>query len=126
MILNSQLEPDNLIFSSGKSFSIKEFVDKTLELAGFKNFTWNGEGLTTQCLNDQGQPIVKINPKFYRKIDIDNLVGNHSKLKRLTGWSSKISFEQLVEEMFDNDYNQESLNILKNKKITTFKHIRET
>jgi GDP-D-mannose dehydratase len=47
LVLNSELDPDDFIVSSGKSFSIKEFVDETLKLAGYKNFKWVGEGCET-------------------------------------------------------------------------------
>jgi GDPmannose 4,6-dehydratase len=52
-----------------------------------------------------GAVIVRIDPKFYRPAEVETLLGNPAKSKRLLGWKPDIPFEQLVAEMAASDLN---------------------
>jgi len=47
--------------------------------------------------------IIKINKKFYRPAEVDFLLGDYSKIKKVLGWRPKISFNKLVKMMIDED-----------------------
>ena len=47
--------------------------------------------------------IVRIDPKYFRPTEVDLLIGDCSKAKKVLGWEKKVSFDQLVEEMVDAD-----------------------
>ena len=46
---------------------------------------------------------VRIDPKFLRPAEVDHLIGNPAKAKRVLGWEPKVDFKQLVEMMVDAD-----------------------
>jgi GDPmannose 4,6-dehydratase len=46
---------------------------------------------------------VKLDPKFLRPAEVDHLIGNPAKAKRVLGWEPKVDFKQLVEMMVDAD-----------------------
>jgi len=46
-----------------------------------------------------GQVVVKINKKFFRPLEVNNLKGDASKIKTQLGWKPEYNFEKLVAEM---------------------------
>jgi GDPmannose 4,6-dehydratase len=96
-------KPDDYVIASGKSVSIRQLTNIALEICGIK-YEWRGEGLSEQCVNlDTGKPIVTIDPKLYRPIDIDCSVGDATKAKVQLQWESTMSLETLVSMMIDLD-----------------------
>jgi len=101
--------PKEYILSSGISHTIKDFVEiafKVIDIIGF----WENE--STEIINEkyyyfnkENEKIllVKINPKYYRKCDLNITCGNSSKIKYELGWEPKITFEELVKKMVNND-----------------------
>jgi GDPmannose 4,6-dehydratase len=44
-----------------------------------------------------------VNPRFFRPLDVENLHGNPEKALKLLGWSTKITFEEMIKEMVEED-----------------------
>ncbi|PIO54531.1 hypothetical protein TELCIR_24105, partial [Teladorsagia circumcincta] len=65
---------------------------------------WEGEGVD-EVGKEKGTDIVrvKINPKYYRPTEVETLLGDASKAKKVLGWEAKISVEELVKEMVASD-----------------------
>ena len=47
--------------------------------------------------------VVRINKKYFRPNEVDNLIGNATKAKKILKWTSKTSIYQLIKEMIDSD-----------------------
>ena len=52
---------------------------------------------------DTGKIVIKIDPRYYRPTEVDELLGNATKAKKILGWEPKISLEEMVKEMIIND-----------------------
>ena len=52
-----------------------------------------------------GQEIVKVNPKYFRPAEVETLLGDASKAKKLLGWEPEISLQEMCSEMVANDLN---------------------
>ena len=52
-----------------------------------------------KAVNENGETIVSVDPRYFRPAEVETLLGDPSKAKAKLGWSAKVSFEQLVEEM---------------------------
>ena len=63
---------------------------------------WKGKGLNEIGLLN-GKEIIKIDPRYFRPSEVENLLGDASKAKKKLNWTPKISFKQLVKEMVDKD-----------------------
>ena len=63
---------------------------------------WRGKGLDEVGSID-GQDIIKIDARYFRPTDVETLLGDASKAKEKLNWVPKISFEELVKEMIDED-----------------------
>ena len=96
-------KPNDYVISTGRTESIKKFVDLTCEKLDFKT-KWTGEGLNTQCINlDNGKPILQIKKEFFRPNEVDLLIGDSSKARNNLDWVPKTSLEELCEEMISFD-----------------------
>ena len=98
-----QDEPDDYVIATGETHSVKEFVEKAAQIAGF-DIEWEGEGLNTKGIDRRtGKVIVEVSSEFYRPAEVDILVGNYSKAKKKLGWEPRTKFEDLVRIMMEAD-----------------------
>ena len=81
-------KPDDFVIATRESHTVKEFVEKALEAAGLEPDT---------------EKYVRINPKFIRPAEVNELRGDYSKANKTFGWSPKVKFEKLVKIMVEND-----------------------
>ena len=81
-------EPDDFVIATGETHSVREFLDETF---GYLDMDWKKH--------------VEIDPRYYRPAEVDLLLGDASKAKRILGWEPKVSFSELVRLMVDNDLN---------------------
>ena len=109
-LMLQQSRPDDYVIATGFQHSVRKFVDiaaKNLNM----NITWKGKNL-----NEKGyvgkKVIIKVDPRYFRPTEVDTLLGDPSKAKKKLKWYPKISFEQLVKEMVEED-----LKIVRNDKI---------
>lgn len=79
-------KPDDFVIGTGESHSVKEFVEKAFSYAGLD---WNDH--------------VRIDPKYFRPTEVESLIADQSKSKKLLGWEPKIKFNDLVKIMMDAD-----------------------
>lgn len=91
--------PDNYVIATGETHSVKEFVELAFKEI-YIDIEWSGEGLDEVGKNkNTGQVLVKVNPKYFRDLELDVLIGNAEKARRVLGWTPKTSFNSLVKEM---------------------------
>jgi len=66
---------------------------------------WRGSGINTKAFDQNGKCIIACSKKYYRPAEVDTLLGNSKKAKKILKWKPKITFKLLVKEMVDYDYN---------------------
>ena len=99
-----QNKPDDYVVSTGKTFSVRKFVETAGKVLGFKIF-WRKKGANEIGIDKKtNKVIIRINKKYLRPTDINYLKGDFSKIRKKIGWKPKISFYQLVKEMINEDY----------------------
>lgn len=98
-----QPEPDDYVIATGETHSVREFVEKAAEIAGFQ-IEWEGEGVNEKGIDrNTGKVIVEVSEEFFRPAEVDVLVGNPEKAMRKLGWCPRTTFDQLVEIMMEAD-----------------------
>lgn len=100
--LNYNGSPEEYVFSSNETHTIKEFVEKAFEIAGIKG-GWIGENEHLIFVSKDNKVLVQVNPKFYRPAEVELLLGNSNKARTELGWRPKISFDSLVRKMVECD-----------------------
>jgi len=91
--------PDDFVLATGEMRSVREFVNESASYFGF-NIEWRGEGLDEVgfCKN-LNRVVVRVDPKYYRPTEVEQLLGDATKAKTVLGWEPEYSFQDLVEDM---------------------------
>jgi GDPmannose 4,6-dehydratase len=98
-------EPNDYILSTGKYYSVREFIEKVFELKGFI-IKWKGTGINEIGYDEiTGKELIFISEKYFRPTEVDELLGDSTKARNELGWHPQYSFDQLVKEMVDADCN---------------------
>ncbi|MDR2971808.1 MAG: GDP-mannose 4,6-dehydratase [Bacteroidales bacterium] len=97
-------EPEDFVVATGEQHSVRKFAELAFTHAGFK-LKWEGNGINEKGINEaDGRVLVQVDPKYFRPAEVETLLGDPSKAKRLLGWNPrKTSFEDLVRIMVEHD-----------------------
>jgi GDPmannose 4,6-dehydratase len=102
-LILQQKEPSDFVAATGKNYTVREFVEKAFKVVGI-DIIFKGKGLDEVGISSaDGREIVKVNKNYFRPSEVDELIGDYSKAKRILKWEPKISLDSLVEEMVLND-----------------------
>jgi len=95
--------PKDYVIATGKSFSVREFVELAFREVDIK-IGWRGQGLDEVGINSTtGDVLVTIDPKYHRPAEVEHLLGNAKKAERELGWRPTTSLEDLVRIMIRYD-----------------------
>ena len=108
-----QDEPDDFVIATGKQISVREFVQLSAREAGIE-LEFSGEGveeIATVKSRDsekapavnEGDVIVKVDPRYFRPAEVETLLGDPTKAKEKLGWVPEITVEEMCAEMVAND-----------------------
>ena len=98
-------KPDDFVLSTGKSFSVKEFVEIAFKYVGIK-VIWKGKGLNEVGINSKNKKvIVSVSKLYFRPTEVDFLRGNSSKARRELKWKNKINLNKMIADMIDSELN---------------------
>jgi GDPmannose 4,6-dehydratase len=94
---------DDFVLSTGEMHSVREFIELAFEKRGF-HIEWKGTGIHERGVDKKtGKILVRIDEKYFRPAEVDQLLGDSTKARNLLGWEPKIKFDELVELMVDSD-----------------------
>ena len=101
-ILNHK-KPDDYVVSTGKSYSIRKFVEMAFLEVGII-IKWKGKGLKEVGYDKKTKKtLVKIDKRYFRPLEVNKLLGNSKKIRKVLKWKNKSSFQNLVKEMVASD-----------------------
>jgi GDPmannose 4,6-dehydratase len=87
-LMLQQEKPDDYVIATGVTHSIRDFLDSALQVAGLKGVA---------------DEYIIIDKNFVRPAEVDLLIGDASKAKKILGWAPKVDFNQLVKKMVEFD-----------------------
>lgn len=93
--------PDDYVLATGETHTVREFVELAFLEKGM-TISWQGQGVHEVGIVD-GRTVVEVSERYFRPSEVDILLGDATKAKNVLGWSPKIKFEQLVEDMVKQD-----------------------
>jgi GDPmannose 4,6-dehydratase len=102
-LILQQPSPDDYVLATGSMHSVREFVELAFRGVG-RMIEWRGTGVEEVGLERKtGKVLVRIDPRYFRPTEVDELCGDPSKARERLGWSHKTSFKELVAEMVASD-----------------------
>ena len=114
-LMLQQDNPEDFVIATGVQYSVRDFVNAAANEIGME-LRWDGEGLNEQgywvnrvessrppAPREYLDPIVKVDPRYFRPAEVETLLGDPSKAKAELGWTPKISFHEIVAEMVHED-----------------------
>ena len=102
-LILQQPEPDDFVIATGEYHSVREFTTLAFRRVGIE-LHWEGSGLDERGIDADGRVLVEVDPAFFRPAEVEELLGNPEKARKVLGWNPrKTSFERLVEIMVDSD-----------------------
>ena len=107
-------EPDDFVIATGVQTSVRQFVEKVFLLLGIQ-IEWRGTGASEYGVVaglestafggyispkvEMGESIVEVDPKYFRPLEVSNLLGDSTKARNLLDWKPQRSLEMLIEDM---------------------------
>ena len=85
-LILQQDEPDDFVIATGENHSVREFAEKVF-----------------QKLDLDYKEYVETDPRYFRPTEVDVLLGDSTKAKKILGWKPKVSFDQLIDMMIEAD-----------------------
>lgn len=112
-LMLQQSEADDYVIATGRQYSVRQFIELSAEKLGLQ-IEWQGEaeqevGIVSAIQNDEitalkeGHELIRIDPRYYRPTEVETLLGDPSKAKKELGWEPRITFDELVTEMVEED-----------------------
>ena len=93
-----QKKPEDFVIATGKQYTVKQFINlvcKELEI----KIKWKGKGLKEKAYDNKGQAIIKIDKSYFRPTEVDSLLGDASKARRILNWKPKMNISDLIKDM---------------------------
>jgi GDPmannose 4,6-dehydratase len=102
-LILQQDKPDDFVLATGEMHSVREYIELAFAEIGRK-IVWCGQGADEQGLDEKnGDVLVKIDARYFRPTEVDLLLGDPSKARKVLGWTHEITFPRLVKEMVASD-----------------------
>lgn len=108
-----QKKPDDFVLATGETHSVREFIEECAKLLEI-DLRWKGKKEKEIGYDAKTKKVyIKIDPRYYRPAEVDLLLGNPSKAKKILHWKPETTFRKLVKIMLEADLKKEGLNLPK-------------
>ena len=112
-----QEEPEDYVIATGRQKSVRGFIELSSCALGWGKIEWSGEGLEEiGRRKDTGDIVVRIDPRYFRPAEVDNLLGDPNHAKKKLGWIPSTTLEEMVREMIEHDREEASKEAFLKKK----------
>lgn len=103
-LMLQQDEPEDYVIATGVQHTVRDFAERAFKCNGI-DIAWKGEGMDEVGYDKAtGKTVIKVNSKWFRPTDVDNLLGDPSKAKEKLKWNpNKTSYDELVRLMSAHD-----------------------
>ena len=118
-----QDSPKDYVIASGRTETVRKFIEISSIKIGWDvkgkgtGIIWEGKGINEIGRRaDNGEVVIRIDPRYFRPTEVNELLGDPSKAFTELGWEPKASLEEIIEEMINNDINQAQKELILKKK----------
>ena len=98
-----QDKADDYVLATGESHTVREFIETAFSQIN-EVIEWKGTGVNEIGYSKNTQKeLIEVDKRYFRPAEVNYLMGDSSKAKKILGWEAKIKFEELVKEMVKED-----------------------
>ena len=98
-----QDKADDYVLATGESHTVREFIETAFSQIN-EVIEWKGNGVNEIGYSkDTKEELIEVDKRYFRPTEVNYLMGDSSKAKKILGWEAKIKFEELVKEMVKED-----------------------
>lgn len=98
-----QEKPDDYVVATNEMHTVREFIERAFGHVG-RPIEWKGEAVDEVGIDTTtGKTVVRIDPRYFRPAEVEQLLGNPAKAREKLGWEPTVKFDQLVKIMVDGD-----------------------
>lgn len=102
-LMLQQDNPEDFVIATGVQYSVRDFVNKAALAVGIE-MKWEGTGVDEKGYDKAtGNCLVEVDERYFRPTEVETLLGDPTYAKEKLGWVPKITLEEMVKEMVDND-----------------------
>ena len=112
-LMLQQEKPEDYVIASGQMNSVREFIELSASELGWNNeeggkgIIWENSGINEIGKRaDTKEVVVRIDPRYFRPTEVEQLLGDASKARKKLDWKPSISLEELIAEMIKGDLNE--------------------
>ena len=104
-LMLQQKKPVDLVISTGKQSTVKNFVNKVSRKLNMR-IIWKGKGISEKAVDQNGKTIVACDKNYYRPLEVNNLLGDSRKARKILNWKPKTELDDLISEMVNLEINR--------------------
>jgi len=95
-------EPDDFVLATGVAITVREFAERVFQKMKIE-IKWEGIGLDEVGKNQNGDVVIRIDPRYFRPTEVPFLLGDASKARRLLGWEPTHTVDTLIDDMISGE-----------------------
>jgi GDPmannose 4,6-dehydratase len=106
-LILQQKKPDDFVISTGKQYSIRQLINLVAKKINL-DIKWinKNQGLNEYAVDKNGKKIIQVSKNYFRPSEVETLLGDYKKAKKILGWKPSISFDELIAEMVQDKLSQ--------------------
>ena len=97
-------KPEDFVVCTGKQYSSKEFISFVSKALNIK-LKWRGKGINEKAFDQNGKCIIECSKKYFRPAEVDTLIGDPSKARKVLKWKPKHNIHSLIDDMINYEIN---------------------
>ncbi len=104
-----QDKPEGIVLATGETHTVREFIEESYKTAKI-DLRWKGKKEKEVGIDRKtGKAIIKIDKRYYRPAEVEMLLGNPSKAKKVLDWKPATKFKDLVRIMMEADLKKQGV-----------------
>ena len=104
-LMLQQKKPIDLVIATGQQSTVKNFVNKVSKKLNMK-IIWKGKGTSEKAVDQNGKTIVACDKNYYRPLEVNSLLGDSKKARKILNWKPKTGLDDLISEMVNLELNR--------------------
>ena len=101
-LMLQQKKPQDFVIATGNQTTVKNFVNivaKKLKL----NIKWKGKGINEKAIDETGKTIIACHKSYYRPLEVNSLLGDSRKAKKILKWKPNFNLDNLISDMISSE-----------------------